>query len=83
MLGAMVGRGEQSVLDVRTGEIRDRVARRFVQQHDVVALRDGLAAQHHPHPAPQRLGIEQPGGQRLGREEGPDRSCRQRTLLPR
>ena len=63
-------------------KVGHRVATRLVQQHDIFAVGDPLVAEPHPHPAPQRLGEQQPLGQRLWGQEVPDRPGGQRALLP-
>ena len=69
MLGDPIFGVEHAGLDVTVREVGDRVAARLVQQHDVFAVGDPLVGKLHPHPAPQRLGEQQPRRQRLRCEE--------------
>ena len=83
MIRRPVSGGEDVLRDVAFGEVGDGIAARLVQEDDVIALGDPGAAEPHPHPPAQRLGVQQPRRERLGDEEGADRSRGQRSLLPR
>jgi hypothetical protein len=63
-------------------EIGDRVAARLMQQGDVLAVGDPLAAEPHAHPPAQRLGEQHPLGQRAGHQEPAGGSGGERSLLP-
>jgi hypothetical protein len=55
-----LGRGQRVVGDIGVREVGDRIATRFVQQHDVLAVGRPVPAESHPHPAALRLGEQQP-----------------------
>src|SRR5262245_38377712 len=68
--------------DVASWEVGHRIAARFVQEHDVLAVGDPFFAEPDAHPAAQRLGEQQSFRQRLGCEEVPYRPGGEWTLLP-
>ena len=59
-----------------------RIAAGFVQHENVFAVGDPGAAELDAHAPAQRLGEQQPGGQRIRDEEPADRSRCERPLLP-
>ena len=57
---------------VAAREVGDRVAAGLVQEHDVLAVGDPLAAEPYPHPPPRRLREQQALGQGIGNQEPAD-----------
>jgi hypothetical protein len=82
VLGGMPAGLERAVGDGREREVGHRIAAGFVQQHDVLAVGDPVAAEPDPHTAAQRLGEQHPVGERPGDQEPADGSGCQRSLLP-
>lgn len=74
MLGDPLLGDENAGLDVRMRKVGHWVAARLMQQHDVFAVGNPLLGEPHAHPAPQRLGEQQPLRQRLRCEEVTHRS---------
>ena len=50
---------------VRMRKVGHRVAARLIQEQDAFAVGNPLVGEPNPHPAPQRLGEQQPWRQRL------------------
>jgi hypothetical protein len=75
VLGGMVGAIQGVWRDVGLREIGYRIAARFEQQEDVLAIGDPDSAEAHPHAPAQRLDVQQSLGQRFGYEEPAD-CCR-------
>ena len=82
MPGGVLAGLEHAVGDAGEREVGHWVTAGFVQQHDVFAVGDPGAAEPDPHAPPQRLGEQQPVGERIGDEEPADRSGSERSLLP-
>lgn len=82
MPGHLVALDQGPGVHVRAGEVGDRVAARFVQQQDVLAVGDPLPVEPHAHTAAQALGEQQAPRQGFGGEEVSDRAGRERPLLP-
>ena len=88
MLGDSVFCGQDAGLDIAARKVRDRIAGRLVQQHNVLTVGDLGVAEPHPHPAPQWLRVQQPLRHRLWCEEVPDRAaasgpcCHARPIAP-
>jgi hypothetical protein len=83
MLGRVPGRLQDIRDDIGDREVCDRIAAGFVEQHDVVALRNPYAIEEHSHPPPQRFGKQQSRRKRFGDEKAADRATCQWSLLPR
>ena len=60
VLAAVVDRMKRALGEVADREVRDRVAPRLEEQDRVVALHHRLPAELGAHPAPQRLGVQDP-----------------------
>ena len=72
MLGGMVGAFQGVWRDVGLREVGHRIAARFEEQEDVLAIGDPGSAEAHAHAPAQRLGVQQSLGQRFGHEEPAD-----------
>jgi hypothetical protein len=57
-----------------SGKIRDRIAARFEEQDDLLAVGDPGSAEPHAHPSAQRLDVQQSLRQRFGHKESANRS---------
>src|SRR5262249_16993580 len=72
--GGMVGAFQRVQRDLGLREIRDRVAARFEEQEDLLAIGDPGSPEAHAHAPTQRLDVQQSLGQRFGHEKPADRS---------
>jgi hypothetical protein len=66
MIRPTVARLEHPGGDVHAREVRDRVAPRLVEQHDVIALGDPGVGEPDAHPPAERFGVNEALRQRLG-----------------
>ena len=82
MLGDSLFCGQDAGLDITARKVRDRIAGRLMKQHDVLTVGDVGVAELDPHPAAQRLRVQDPLRHRLRCEEVPDRCRGQWALLP-
>jgi hypothetical protein len=71
--GGVLGHLQDLRRDVAEREVGDGVLAGLVKEHNVLAVGDPVCAEADSHAAAQRLGEQQPTGQRLRDEEPSDR----------
>jgi hypothetical protein len=78
----MLGAFQDVLRNVDFREVGYRIAARFEEQEDVLAIGDPSSSEAHAHAPAQPLDVQQSFGKRFGHEEPADCSRRERTLLP-
>src|SRR3984957_799744 len=82
VLGGMLDAFQDVRRNVGFREVGYRIAARFKEQNNVLAIGDPDSPEAHAHAPTQRLDVQQSLGQRFWYEKPADCSRRERTLLP-